>query len=259
MNRVSIQAIVFDLGGTLEDIFYDDESRLSAARGLLDLMKSKGLDPGLSPLELRDAILAGIKRLYKIREEENREIPPEQIWSDFIFPDGRLSRARLQAAGEELTVVYENTFYTRKLRLEAPGALADLSRHGFRLAVISNVLSRGQVPLNLAHYGIAQYFDPIVASSVFGWRKPDPRIFLEAARLMNLAPEACAYVGDTISRDVIGARRAGYGLAIQIKSFLTTKADRETETETPDETISSLSQVGPLVMQRNQEKIHVSH
>ena len=259
MNKVVIQAVVFDLGGTLEDVFYDDQLRLSAARGLLDLMKSKGLDPGLSPLELRDTIVAGIKRLYKIREKENREIPPEQIWTDFIFPDGPLPQARLKAVSEELTVAYENTFYSRALRPEAPAMLADLARRGFRLAVISNVLSRGQVPLNLAKYGIGHYFDPVVASSVFGWRKPDPRIFLEAARLMNLAPEACAYVGDTISRDVIGARRAGYGLAIQIKSFLTTQADRETETELPDQVIPDFSQVVPLILQRNQEEFHVSH
>lgn len=250
MSSTPIRAVVFDLGGTLEDIFYDDDSRLHAAQGLLDLLKSKSLDPGLSPVELRDTIVAGIKRLYKIREEENRELPPEQIWTDFIFPDGRLPRARLEAAAEELTVVYENTFYTRTLRPEAPAMLAELSRRGFRLAVISNVLSRGQVPLNLANYGIAHYFDPIVASSVFGWRKPDPRIFLEATRLLNLPPAACAYVGDTVSRDVVGARRAGYGLTIQIKSFLTTKADHETETEIPDQVISDLSQVAEVVRQR---------
>lgn len=259
MSSTSIQAVIFDLGGTLEDIFYDDGSRLQAAHGLLDLLKSKGLDPGLSPLELRDTIVAGIKRLYKIREEENRELPPEQIWTDFIFPDERLARGRLEAAAEELTVVYENTFYTRRLRPEVPAMLAELSRRGFRLAVISNVLSRGQVPLNLANYGIAHYFDPIVASSVFGWRKPDPRIFLETTRLMNLPPAACAYVGDTVSRDVVGARRAGYGLTIQIKSFLTTKADRETETEIPDQVITDLSQVVPIVRQRHQEEIHVAH
>jgi hypothetical protein len=37
---------------------------------------------------------------------------------------------------------------------------------------------------------------------------------------------ACAYVGDMMSRDVIGAWGAGYGLVIQIKSLLTDKADR---------------------------------
>ncbi len=36
------------------------------------------------------------------------------------------------------------------------------------------------------------------------------------------------------------ARRAGYGLAIQIKSFLTTQADTEKDTEEPDAVIMDL-------------------
>lgn len=258
MQSGSIRAVVFDLGGTLEDIYYDDDSRLVAASHLLDLLKSKDLDPALSPLQLRDSVVVGIKRLYKVRQIENREVSPERIWTEFIFPDGRLPRAKLEAAAEELTVVYENTFYTRRLRPEVPSTLAELARQDYRMAVISNVLSRGQVPLNLSRYGIARYFDPVVASSVFGIRKPDPRIFLEAARLMNLGPAECAYVGDTVSRDVIGARRAGYALTIQIPSFLTTKSDDGTETDRPDEVVTDLSQVIPSIL-RYQEKLHVQH
>ena len=64
---------------------------------------------------------------------------------------------------------------------------------------------------------------------------------------MNLSPAECAYVGDTISRDVSGARRSGYGLAIQIKSFLTDKADKETDIEAPDAVIHDLIEVVGLV------------
>jgi putative hydrolase of the HAD superfamily len=84
-------------------------------------------------------------------------------------------------------------------------------------------------------------------SSVFGWRKPNPRIFLEAARQLNLTPGECAYVGDTVSRDVVGARRAGYGLVIQIKSFLTAQSDRATDVEPPDAIVQDLMQVVALV------------
>ncbi len=249
MSQNQIQAVVFDLGGTLEDIFYDDASRLVAAQGLLELLKSKELDPGMSPLELRDTVVAGIRKLYRYRDGTEREQPPEVIWTEYIFPNSALSRDRLRAAAEELTVFYENNFYTRALRPEAPPMLKALAQRGLKLAVISNVLSRGQAQLNLARYGIARYFDPIMTSSSFVWRKPNARIFLETARLMNLAPAECAYVGDTVSRDVVGARRAGYRLAIQIKSFLTTKADSDTETERPDAIITNLSEVIQLIDQ----------
>jgi putative hydrolase of the HAD superfamily len=55
-----------------------------------------------------------------------------------------------------------------------------------------------------------------VLSSQYGRRKPDPSIFFQAARLANLPTSACAYIGDKINRDVLGARRAGFRLALQI-------------------------------------------
>jgi len=148
---------------------------------------------------------------------------------------------------EDITFFYETRFHIRSLRPEAPAALEALRAKGFRLGVISNIISRTMVQAKLEEYGIARYFDPILTSSNFGWRKPNERIFLEAARLMGCAPAECAYVGDTISRDVSGARRSGYGLAIQIKSFLTDKADKETDTEPPDAVIHDLMQVVDLV------------
>lgn len=74
---------------------------------------------------------------------------------------------------------------------------------------------------------------------------------------MQLSPAACAYVGDTVSRDVIGARRTGYGLAIQIRSFLTDKADRGTGNVPPDAVIEDLRQIVDLVT-LNTETVHDS-
>jgi putative hydrolase of the HAD superfamily len=68
--------------------------------------------------------------------------------------------------------------------------------------------------------------------------------------VLELPPVACAYVGDTISRDVAGARRSGYGLAIQIKSFLTATSDRPTDVEPPDAVIHNLMQIVDLITNR---------
>jgi putative hydrolase of the HAD superfamily len=91
----------------------------------------------------------------------------------------------------------------------------------------------------------------VITSSAFGYRKPNPRIFWEATRQMDLPPAACAYVGDTISRDVAGARRAGYGLSIQIKSFLTSRSDRETDVQAPDAVVRTLDEVVDVVTAHN--------
>jgi FMN phosphatase YigB (HAD superfamily) len=79
-------------------------------------------------------------------------------------------------------------YQTRSLRPEAPVVLDALHKKGFRLAIISNIISRRLVQCQLIEYGIARYFDPVVTSSNFGWRKPNARIFEETARPMQSHP-----------------------------------------------------------------------
>jgi putative hydrolase of the HAD superfamily len=248
MPRPEIQAVVFDLGGTLEEVHYDDASRLAAARGLRDLLAARGLDPGLPPEDLQATVLSGMAVYQRWREETLRELPPDRVWGEFVLPACGFPSDRLAEAAEELMFYYEDHFFTRRARPEASAVLDDLRERGLRLAVISNIISRTLVPRKLAEYGIAGHFDPILTSAAFGYRKPHPSIFEEAARQMRLRPAVCAYVGDTVSRDVAGARRAGYGMAIQIRSFLTHKSDGEVTDPAPDVVIGDLWAVRDLVM-----------
>ena len=247
MVHSPIRAVVWDMGGTLEELYYDEAIQQEATRGLRDLLVEWGLDPGLGPDGLKSAVLSGIKAYQAWREEHEIELPPERVWQEYVFPDQGLPLERLAAAAEDLTFFYETHYQVRHLRPEAPSVLEVLHGKGFRLAIISNTISRRLVQAKLADYGIACYFDPVVTSSNFGWRKPNERIFCEATRLMGLPPAACAYVGDTVSRDVIGARRAGYGLAIQIESFLTAQIDQGIDDVRPDAIVHDLTQVVGLV------------
>ncbi len=247
MAKSSLRAVLFDMGGTLEDLYFDDASRMEATRGLHELLAERGLDPGLDLPGLQATVLSGMEAYHEWRLRSEVELPPERVWSEYIFPDHGLSKERLTAAAEDITFYFETHYHTRSLRPEAPAVLEALRGKGLRLAVISNIVSRRLVQCKLTEYGIAHYFDPVVTSAGFGWRKPNARIFLEAARLMDLPPAACAYVGDTVSRDVTGARRARYGLAIQIRSFLTDKADHGAGSVPPDAVIHDLMQIVDLV------------
>jgi putative hydrolase of the HAD superfamily len=242
-----IRAVVFDMGGTLEDLHYDEAIRQEATRDLREFLHRLELDPGLRLPDLRAAVFSGMEAYQAWRKQSEVELPPERVWTEYIFANHDLSKERLVAAADELALFYETHYYARSLRPEAPAVLEALHNRGFRLAIISNTLSRRLVPSRLADYGIAHYFDPVVTSASLGCRKPNARIFGEAARLMQLPPEACAYVGDTVSRDVTGARRAGYGLVVQIKSFLTDKADSGTGSVAPDAVVGDLSQIIELV------------
>ena len=122
---------------------------------------------------------------------------------------------------------------------------------GLQGIIIPNARVTFQMIIPQIRYGILDYFNPIVLSVVFGWRKPDPRIFLHAASLMGVQPRNCAYVGDTISRDVLGARRAGFGLVIRIPSFLSSQVDKGDEGVQPDAEITDLREVLALLRRDN--------
>ncbi len=247
MRNSSIRAVLFDMGGTLEDVYYDDQLRLQATRGFRDLLAQHDLDPGLSVPALNRVLIAGMKRYQEWRLETEQDLGPERLWSEFVFVNENLPKDKLASIGEELAFHWDQHFSKRVLRPEVPTLLETLRQRGLRLGVISNITSRRFVPHQLAKYGIASYFDVVVTSAALGWRKPNLCIFLEAARLVGCPPHACAYVGDTVSRDVIGARRAGYGLVIQIKSFLTAQSDSEKDVAMPDAVVQNMMQVVDLV------------
>jgi putative hydrolase of the HAD superfamily len=247
MATKPIRAVLFDMGGTLESLYYDETTRRRGACELLEFLRRQGLDPGLSLPELQATVVFRMEGYQAWREHSEVELSPEKVWAEYIFPDCGLSKERLAAVAEDLAYLHATHFQLRSLRPEAPAVLEELRTRGFRLGMISNVLSRRLVASCLAEYGIAHYFEQVVTSAHFGWRKPNRRIFDEAARLMAVPPASCAYVGDTLSRDVIGARCAGYGLAIQIRSFLTDRSDEGIVGVAPDAAIQDLMQVVELV------------
>jgi len=151
----------------------------------------------------------------------------------------------VERIAEDLAYAWETTFFARKLRPDAVSTLDSLAGRGYRLGVISNTSSRTQVFRTLEAYGIAKYFESVVLSSIEGVRKPHPAIFASALKAMGSAASTTAYVGDTLSRDVIGSKRAGYALAFQIRSFLTAGSDSGVgpDSEKPDYAVESLSEI----------------
>lgn len=86
--------------------------------------------------------------------------------------------------------------------------LEQLRGGGWRLGVVSNFY--GNVEALCREAGIAPLLDAIVDSAVVGYRKPDPRIYLEALHRLGAAPGEAAMVGDSFERDIRPA--AGLGM-----------------------------------------------
>ncbi len=213
---MTISAVFFDMGGTIETYTTSRDLRLQAAPGMKDILASAGIDLHLSDEELLDTIARGMQRYHGWRMDRMEELPPARVWREFILAKYSIDDAKLSAVAEDLMFYYGSRFYRRDLRPEVPDVLQAIRQMGFKLGMISNVSSKELVPLMLKRYGVYDYFDPIVLSCEYGRRKPDPAIFHHAAYLANAPTSDCVYIGDRINRDILGARRAGYRLAIQI-------------------------------------------
>jgi HAD superfamily hydrolase (TIGR01549 family) len=214
---MKLRAVFFDVGGTLETFQPTSELKLFDIQPFRLCLQKAGIHLNIGDGELREIISIGISTYQKWNRQSFIELPTREIWSKYVFKDQGISQDALASVSEELSFLYETRYFSREMRPEIPAVLEKIRSMGLAIGCISNTHSLSQVPYTLKKYNIAQYFDPIVLSSEFGHRKPDPSIFYHAARLNNLPTGSMIYVGDKINRDILGATRSGFRLAIQIR------------------------------------------
>jgi putative hydrolase of the HAD superfamily len=79
----------------------------------------------------------------------------------------------------------------------------------YRLGLVSNFTHGPAARAILERHGLSAFFDVIVISGEFGYRKPHNRIFDELGTQLGIVSSKIAYVGDDIENDVAGAHQAG--------------------------------------------------
>lgn len=90
---------------------------------------------------------------------------------------------------------------------ETLGLLRD---KGLKLGIVSNTWVNGcSLEKHLDKLGLLHFFDVKVYSYDYSFRKPDKRLFLEAAKQVDVACANILFIGDRIDNDIRGALRAG--------------------------------------------------
>ena len=98
-----------------------------------------------------------------------------------------------------------------RFQLQLYPGVADTIRHlhpKYHLSIISDGQTAYAVP-ELNAVGLSGYFDPIIISGDFGYRKPHERLFTTALTAMKMEPSEVLFVGNDMYRDVYGAQRLG--------------------------------------------------
>lgn len=244
------KGVFFDYGGVIEDLSYDRDQFLRGVKIIQDVLEKAGIR--IKAKELEDAIISGQEEYNEWIEENNYlELPNERIWSSFFLKkwceDDR-NRNLVEARSEELSSIYEYYLFRRRPSRELVKVIKTLFYLGYTLAVVSNTMSRVLIPERLRKFGIERLFSTIVLSMNVGIRKPRPEIFQEALKSTGLNPGQCIFIGDTLSRDIEGSKKAGFYRSILLPSGITYRKDREYRGgATPDYTIKSLNELIPLL------------
>ncbi len=90
---------------------------------------------------------------------------------------------------------------------------------------------------------LAQYFKHILISGEVGIGKPDTQIFKLALEAIAASPSETVMVGDSLSRDILGAQKAGLkGI------WLNRSGSKPTDEVTSDVQITSLSEMHELLL-----------
>lgn len=249
-----LTTVLFDMGGTLEDIWHNEGTKREALQCVWDTLRAHGLEPEVDFGQFQELILEGIREYKTWCDLEFREKKPEEIWPEYYLKAFNFNRKALADICEELANMWECTYFHRELRPGVREMLAGLKARGYRIGVISNNASLYNVFNVLEEYGIREYMEDVEVSSITGYRKPHPEIFRISMKQMQEKPENCVYVGDTLSRDVIGSKEFGFGKAVYIQSFLSAQKDVGVVSSIqPDVTIQNMDELVPWLDSVNSE------
>jgi HAD superfamily hydrolase (TIGR01549 family) len=223
----SIEAIFIDLGNTLRILVRDEDHMAKARQKIVELV---GTDE--DPVSFCEKLNARYKTYRKWAFEHLTEAPESELWTRWLVPE--FPSEKIAPLGGELTFQFRQSMGRRVVVENGREVVEELHRRGYILGIISNLIGSREIPDWLEADDFAPYFKSVVLSSVFGKRKPDPAIYLEAARLAEVDPSRCVYVGDNLQRDVTGTRLAGFGMVIIMISPEELAAATITDENRPD-------------------------
>jgi len=232
---MSIKGILFDLYGTLLDI-ETDESMEEIYRGIAHFLTYHGID--LHRWEVRDLYYRIMKHQKEQSQEEFPEINVESIWVAFLAQQGVKESPSRKKLSLTLAQLYRGLSRKRLQLYPHVKRILDELKSAYHLALISDAQACFALP-EMRAMSLEGYFDPVVISSGYGFRKPDPRLIQDALSMMSLAPAEVISIGNDMYRDIYGANRLG----IKTILFLSNQGTQSHEETAADYVVTQFEDV----------------
>ncbi|MEM5775475.1 MAG: HAD family hydrolase [Anaerolineaceae bacterium] len=229
-----IEAIFLDVGNTLRIVEKDEAFSLSAMQ---ELVRVIGADE--PPVEFCKKLEVRFKAYRRQAKETLLDVPERVLWTEYMLPD--FPAEKIAPLSGKLTRLWRDRDGRRVARPDVKEVVPELCRRGYTLGIIANTITETEIPDWLEQDGLGGYFKAVVLSSLVRIRKPNPEIYLEACRRAGVEPAKSVYVGDNPSRDILGARLAGYAQALIIVEPDTLAKEPPTGNNVPDHYITECS------------------
>jgi len=186
-----IKAIAFDLDQTLIDFMRMKKVACGAAASAM-------INAGLKVDEKRL-----LKEIYAIYDKKGYEY--QRVFQDVI---------KKLTGKTNLGVLAHGIVAYRRVKENMLFPYADVKptlkilKQKYRLAIVSDAPEM-QPWLRLAAMDMLDYFDVIVTLAEAKKQKPNKKPFQILLKKLKLKPEEVMFVGDSLSRDILGAKRMG--------------------------------------------------
>jgi putative hydrolase of the HAD superfamily len=224
---VSVQAVIFDWGGTLTPWHTIDQRDLWQAV----CAQHFGTEQAA---EVAAAVRAAEAELWQLGEREHRSSSMDSVFE-------RAGITPTQELLSSYSAAWEPHTYTDP---DAAALLGYLRDRGVRIGVLSNTFwPRAWHEEIFRRDGILDLIDGAVYSSEIEWTKPHPEAFRAAMSAVGVSdPAACVFVGDRPLEDVHGSQSIG------MRAVLIPNSDVPSfPGSVPDAVITRLADLRPLL------------
>lgn len=197
-----VKGIIFDYGGTI-DTGGDHWSEVIWAA-----WRKAGI--AADKAEFREVYVYAERELAR-----TLHILPHHTFHDLLDIKMQIELQRLAEFGhfapEEVEVkakeVAQYCYESAKESVDKSKAVIEELSKKYPMVLVSNFY--GNVETVLTEFGLSKYFRKVIESAVVGVRKPDPKIFTLGVEALGLQPEEVLVFGDSYSKDIVPAEKAG--------------------------------------------------
>ena len=200
---VGIKGLIFDLYNTLIDIHTDERSIVTYEQ-ISKWLIYQGVK--ISPGDLNNEYARLVKEDMESKWEKYPEVRVEQIFSKICKSHSVWDIDEVRLGAESSRAFRAGSLRRLQVFPQSHRLLKELE--SYPKVVVSNgqrVFSERE----MRYFGLYDKFKNVIFSSDFGHKKPDPRIFLEAAKQMGLEPEEVMSIGDNFDNDIVPSSRLG--------------------------------------------------